>query len=472
MSMFPPKMRHHCGIFGIYEHQEAAHITYLGLFALQHRGQESAGIATTHGHRIIVEKGMGEVADVFNEVKLAQIEAPSAIGHVRYSTCGESQIINAQPIVSRGPEGDVALAHNGNLVNAWELREELSRKGSVFLTTSDTEVILHLLARSQKKSIIDALIEALKQVKGAYSMVLLTNKKLIAVRDPAGFRPLIIGKLGSSYLAASETCAMDLIEAEPIREVEPGEIVVIDKNGLESIKPFKKRKHSFCIFELIYFARPDSNIFGFNVDMVRYCLGRELAKVAPVDADLVIPVPDSGVSAAIGYAAESGLPFQFGLVRNHYIGRTFIEPKQSIRHFGVKVKLNPVKTLLKGKKVVLIDDSIVRGTTSRKIVTMIKQAGATEVHMRISSPPIIAPCFYGIDTPTRKELIASSHSVQEIGKYIRATSLAYQTLDGMLRCVEPYKDSFCVACFTGNYPEDFPREHYSQLHLFKKPDKD
>jgi amidophosphoribosyltransferase len=470
--MIHTKMKHHCGIFGIYEHQEAAHITYLGLFALQHRGQESAGIATTHGHRVIVEKGMGEVADVFNELKLAQIEAPSAIGHVRYSTSGESQLINAQPIVSRGPEGDVALAHNGNLVNAWELREELSRKGSVFLTTSDTEVILHLLARSQKKSIIDALIEALKQVKGAYSLVLLTNKKLIAARDPAGFRPLVIGKLGNSYLAASETCAMDLIEAEPIRDVEPGEIVVIDKNGLQSIKPFKKRKHSFCIFELIYFARPDSNIFGFNVDMVRYCLGRELAKVEPVDADLVVPVPDSGVSAAIGYAAEAKLPFKFGLVRNHYIGRTFIEPKQSIRHFGVKVKLNPVKSLLKGKKVVLVDDSIVRGTTSRKIVTMVKQAGATEVHMRISSPPIIAPCFYGIDTPTRKELIASSHSVKEIAKYIRATSLAYQTIEGMLSCVEPYKDSFCLACFTGNYPEDFPREHYSQLHLFKKTNKD
>ncbi len=470
--MINNKMKHHCGIFGIYEHQEAAHITYLGLFALQHRGQESAGIATTHGHRVVVEKGMGEVADVFNELKLAQIEAPSAIGHVRYSTSGESQLINAQPIVSRGPEGDVALAHNGNLVNAWELREELSRKGSVFLTTSDTEVILHLLARSQKKSIIDALIEALKQVKGAYSLVLLTNKKLIAARDPLGFRPLIIGKLGNSYLAASETTAMDLIEAEPIREVEPGEIVIIDKNGLESIKPFKKRKHSFCIFELIYFARPDSNIFGFNVDMVRYCLGKELAKVEPVDADLVVPVPDSGVSAAIGYAAEAKLPFQFGLVRNHYIGRTFIEPKQSIRHFGVKVKLNPVKSLLKGKKIVLVDDSIVRGTTSRKIVTMIKQAGASEIHMRISSPPFIAPCFYGVDTPTRKELIASSHSVKEIGKYIRATSLAYQTIDGMLSCVKPCKDSFCVACFTGNYPEDFPREHYSQLHLFKKINKD
>lgn len=466
------KMNHHCGIFGIYNHPEAAHITYLGLFALQHRGQESAGIATSNGRRIVVSKGMGQVADVFNELKLAQIEAPSAIGHVRYSTSGESQIANAQPIVSHGPRGGVALAHNGNLVNAWEMRDELSARGAVFLTTSDTEVILHLIARSRKKSIVDALIEALKQVKGAYSLVLLTNHELIAARDPCGFRPLIIGKLGNSYLAASETCAMDLIEAQPIKEMQPGEIVIINNEGMRSLKPFKKRKHSFCIFELIYFARPDSNVFGFSVDMVRYCLGRELAKVEPVEADLVVPVPDSGVSAALGYAAESGIPFKFGLVRNHYIGRTFIEPKQSIRHFGVKVKLNPVKSLIKAKKIVLVDDSIVRGTTSRKIVTMMKQAGAAEVHMRISSPPIIAPCFYGIDTPTRKELIANSHTVEEIGKYIRANSLAYQTLEGMLSCVESQKESFCVACFTGDYPEDFPKEHFSQLPLFQQSNED
>jgi amidophosphoribosyltransferase len=432
-------------------------MTHLGLYALQHRGQESTGISASDGDQVFTHKEMGYVADVFSEDVLKRLKGANAIGHTRYSTAGDSNEGNAQPIVVKNIRsyGTVALVHNGNLINALSLREGLERQGAVFQSTSDSEVILHLLARSEADSLLDALGETLAQVHGAFSLLLLTKDSLIGVRDPNGFRPLNIGKFNGSYVLASETCAFDLIGATYIREVEPGEIVLIRGDSLQSVKQAPAARLAKCIFEHVYFSRPDSIVFGRTVQTSRDLMGRILAQESPVDADLVVPIPDSGVAAAIGYSQESGIPFAFGLIRNHYVGRTFIEPKTKIRHFGVKVKLNPVKELLSGKRIVLIDDSIVRGTTSRKIVKMVRAAGAKEVHMRISCPPTLSPCFYGIDTPTKRELIASSHTVPEIAKYIEADSLGYLSLPGLIRAVGGKGNEFCTACYTGQYPIDF-----------------
>ncbi|MEK7204163.1 MAG: amidophosphoribosyltransferase, partial [candidate division NC10 bacterium] len=424
------KFREACGIFGILGRPEAGNLTYLGLYALQHRGQESAGIVASDGHTLHLERGMGLVADVFGEIRLRRLKGSLAIGHVRYSTTGSSQLKNAQPILANYRRGSVALAHNGNLVNAHLLKAELEREGSIFSSTTDTEVIVHLIARSGSENLVEATAEALSRVSGAYSLVIMNETELLGIRDPHGFRPLSLGRLGDAWVLASETCAFDLIDATFVRDVEPGEFVHITPQGMKSYRPLPPARPAQCIFEYVYFSRPDSLLYGQNVAVARKALGRQLAREAPADADLVIPVPDSGLPAALGYAQESGLSFDHGLIRNHYVGRTFIEPKQTIRHFGVKIKLNPVREILEGKRVVVVDDSIVRGTTSRKIVTMIRSAGAREVHMRISAPPTVSPCFYGIDTPTRKELIASSHSVEEIRRYIRADSLGYLSMQG------------------------------------------
>ena len=459
------KFKEACGIIGIFGHPEAANIAYLGLYALQHRGQESAGIAVSNGRSLSIEKGMGLVADVFSERRLRLLQGRVAIGHVRYSTAGSSDLANAQPFLASYRQGSLALAHNGNLVNLEPLRAKLEAEGAIFSSTSDSEVIVHLIARSAAKSLLDATIEALEQVRGAYSLVLMNEEELLGIRDPYGLRPLSLGKLKNGYVLASETCAFDLIEAEYMRDVEPGEIVQISKEGVRSYFPFPRAEERQCIFEFIYFARPDSLLLGHSVNQARHRLGAQLAKEAPVEADLVVPVPDSGVPAALGYSRESGIPFEHGLIRNHYIGRTFIEPKQSIRHFGVKIKLNAVRQVLEGKRVVVVDDSLVRGTTSRKIVSMIKAAGAREVHLRISSPPILSPCYYGIDTPTRKELIASTHNTEEICRYLRADSLAYLSMEGMLKAVGR-DDRFCLACFTGEYPVSFHLPELAQLALF------
>src|SRR5436190_2753665 len=444
-----------CGIFGIANHSDAANQTYLGLYALQHRGQESTGISSSDGTQVLTHKAMGYVADVFSEDVMAKLKGVNAIGHTRYSTAGDSSEGNAQPIVVKCTYGTVALVHNGNLINAVSLRESLEHQGSIFQSTSDSEVILHLLARSQAGTLLDALGETLAQVQGAFSLLLLTEDALIGVRDPNGFRPLNLGKVNGSYVLASETCAFDLIGAAYIREVEPGEIVLMRGDDLQSVKALHAPRLAKCIFEHVYFSRPDSVVFGRPVQTSRDLMGRILAQESPVDADIVVPIPDSGVTAAIGFSQESGIPFAFGLIRNHYVGRTFIEPKTTIRNFGVKVKLNPVRELLAGKRVILIDDSIVRGTTSRKIVKMVRAAGAKEVHMRISCPPTLSPCFYGIDTPTKKELIASSHTVEEICKCIEADSLGYLSLPGLIRSVGGRGDEFCTACYTGQYPIDF-----------------
>jgi amidophosphoribosyltransferase len=443
-----------CGIVGIYGHPEAAKLAYLCLYSLQHRGQESAGIATSTGDRIHRYIDMGLVADVFTRDKLERLQGESAIGHVRYSTTGNSEKSNAQPFVVESRGRMLALAHNGNLTNAAFLRDSLESDGSIFQTTMDSEVIMHFIAASKEQSFKNKIIEALKKVNGAYSLVFLDKDSMIVARDPYGFRPIVLGKLDGAIIAASETCALDLIGAEYIRDVEAGEVVVVDKNGINSFKPFDKpSKRSLCIFEYIYFSRPDSVSFSRSVYDMRRGFGRQLAREHPVDADMIVPVPDSGIPAAIGYVEESGIPFQKGLVRNHYIGRTFIEPESEIRHFGVKIKLSPVRGLLEGKRVVVIDDSIVRGTTSKKIVSMIRRAGAAEVHVRISSPPTAWPCFYGIDTPTRKELVASKMSVEEIRDFITADSLGYLSYDG-LYWFEKEKPGewYCDACFTGNYP--------------------
>jgi len=412
-----------CGIFGVFNHPEAANLTYLGLYALQHRGQESCGIVSSDGMYLHAHKSMGLVADVFEDQGIFNtLPGKSAIGHVRYSTTGSSVTKNVQPIMVDYSRGSIAIAHNGNIVNAQLIKDELEAWGSIFQTTMDTEIIVHLLAMSKASSLLDRITEALVRVEGAYCLLFLSETQMVAVRDPNGFRPLCLGKRGDAYVIASESCALDLIEAKLVREIEPGEVVVIDKDGVNSFFPFKKVKPTPCIFEYIYFARPDSYIFGKNVYMVRKELGRQLARENKIEADLVIPVPDSGVPAALGYAQESGIRFEFGLMRNHYVGRTFIEPQQAIRHFGVKIKLNPVQDIIKGKRVIVVDDSIVRGTTSRKIVKMIRSAGAAEVHTLISAPPTDYPCYYGIDTPTRKELISSSHTIEEIRKYITADS--------------------------------------------------
>ncbi len=462
------KFREACGVFGIWGHPEAAKLTYLGLYALQHRGQESAGIVSSDGVRLHAVRAMGYVADAFDEAALESLPGRAAIGHVRYSTAGSSKLANAQPILIECAHGEIALCHNGNLVNAAELRAELVRQGSIFQTSSDTEVILHLYARSRAVTAEAALVESVSQVQGAFSLALLTRDRLMAVRDPHGFRPLALGRLEAAWIVCSETCALDLLGATYVRDIEPGEVLVIGPGGLRSIRPYPPAKLAHCIFEHVYFARPDSYVFGESVNTIRTTLGRRLADEAPADADVVVPIPDSGVCAAIGYAERSGLPLQFGLIRNHYVGRTFIQPQQAIRHFGVKVKLNPVRSILEGKRVVLVDDSIVRGTTSRKIVKMVKAAGAREVHMRISCPPTISPCFYGIDTPRRSELIAATHSVAEIQKYLEADSLAYLSLEGLLAAVGARRDAYCTSCYTGQYPVAFPRDGESYLQLALK----
>jgi amidophosphoribosyltransferase len=461
------KFHEECGVFGIFGHPDAANLTYLGLYALQHRGQESAGIVSSDGKRLYGEKSMGLVADIFDEERIKKLPGHVAIGHNRYSTTGDSIAINIQPILVNFALGGLAVAHNGNLVNAGILKDELEAYGSIFQSTMDSEVIIHLIAQSRAATLHDRIVDALSHVQGSYSLLIITEEELIAVRDPNGFRPLSLAELDGATVVASETCAFDLIEASYIRDVAPGEMIVINSKGIHSTFPFRPAQPSHCIFEFIYFARPDSMVFGQNVYSIRKEFGRQLARETGVPADVVIPVPDSGVPAALGYAEEAGIPFDTGLIRNHYIGRTFIEPRQSIRHFGVKIKLNPVRDALRGKRVVVVDDSIVRGTTSKKIIKMIRNAGASEIHMRISSPPTSYPCFYGIDTPTRQELIASTHSIEEIRKYITADSLGYISMDGIQKVV-PYRMNYCAACFDGAYPVPFPGEKMLQLGLFDK----
>jgi amidophosphoribosyltransferase len=455
-----------CGVFGVFNHPEAANLAYLGLYALQHRGQEGAGICSSDGKTLHIEKSLGLVADIFSEKRLKRLPGSFAIGHNRYSTAGGGGLKNVQPLMANYSLGAIALAHNGNLVNAEKVKAELEVQGAIFQSSSDSEVLLHLIARSRHEDPYERIIEALRTVSGAYSLLFLRESELIIARDPFGVRPLAIGTVDGAYVVASETCAFDLIGAEYIRDVEPGELVVIDRNGLRSIRALQSTRKAHCVFEFIYFARPDSYIFNhLCVNTIRQGFGKQLALESCIDADIVVPVPDSGVPAAIGYAEQSKIPFDFGLIRNHYIGRTFIEPKQSIRHFGVKIKLNPVRDLLKGKRVVVIDDSIVRGTTSKKIVKMIREVGgAKEVHVRISSPPTIGPCFYGIDTPTRYELIASNHLTEEIRKYLTADSLAYLSLDG-LKNVIPHPEDFCTACFDNRYPIEFPGRQQQQMEL-------
>jgi amidophosphoribosyltransferase len=458
-----------CGIFGIFDYKDAPNITYLGLHALQHRGQESAGIASTDGETMRSHRQMGLVSDIFNEEVLKRLKGTSAIGHVRYSTAGSSNIGNAQPLVVEYSKGFIAVAHNGNLTNAKVIKEELENYGSIFQSSTDTEVIIHLVALSHENSTLDRLISALRRVEGSYSLLVLTDRELIAIRDPYGFRPLVLGKLKDSYVVSSETCAFDLIEAEYIREIEPGEILHISKDGIKTYTPFKKVSRKHCIFEYIYFARPDSFMFGKTVYTVRKALGRQLARDTHVDADMVIPIPDSGIGAAIGYSQETGIPFELGLIRNHYVGRTFIEPEESIRHFGVKLKLNAVHDLVKGKRIIVIDDSIVRATTGKKIIKMLRQYGAKEVHFRVSSPPTEYPCFYGIDTPSRGELIASYKTADQINEFMESDTLQYLSVDGMKRALENGDYTYCDACFTGAYPSKFPwGMELEQMELFVK----
>ena len=464
------KMREECGVCGVFGHPEAANLTYLGLYSLQHRGQEGAGIVSSEGHFLYSHRELGLVSDIFDEKILRKLPGHMAIGHNRYSTVatGRGILKNVQPFVVELDTGPLALAHNGNLVNAMALREELQSSGSLFQSMVDSEVIVHLIAKAKGSTLTERLIAALSRVTGAYSLLVQNEREIIAARDPYGFRPLVIGRLDGGQVVASETCALDLIEADYLREVEPGEVVVFSPSGVESFQALESTRKAHCIFEYIYFARPDSVVFGQNVYNVRKELGRQLAREHPADADIVIPVPDSGVPAAIGYAEEMNIPFELGMIRNHYVGRTFIEPQQSIRHFGVKIKLNAVREFLSGKRVVVVDDSIVRGTTSRKIIRMVRAAGASEVHFRISSPPITHPCFYGVDTPTRQELIASSHQVAEINQYLTSDTLGYLSLEGLLKSVGGRPEHFCVACFTGEYPIEFLEEGRSpQLVLFE-----
>ena len=448
-----------CGVFGVYGHTEAANLTYLGLYALQHRGQESAGIVASTGNDLNLFRAMGEVEEIFQPSVLAKLPGSSAIGHTRYSTAGDKALLNAQPIMVDCSKGKIALAHNGNLTNAQEWRRKLEHRGSIFQTNSDTEVIVHLIARSQARNFSGALGDALNQVEGAYSLLVLTPEEMYAVRDPRGFRPLALGKIATrdgseAWAVASETCAFDLMNADYVRDVEPGEMLRISRSGIESIRYSPPKPHQFCIFEHVYFSRPDSTVFGRSVNESREMLGRLLAQEHPVEADMIVPIPDSGVPAAIGFALESKIPFRMGLIRNHYIGRTFIEPSQAIRNFGVKLKLNPVRNLVTGKRVVLVDDSIVRGTTSRKLVRLMREAGATEVHMRISCPPTVSPCYYGVDTPTREELIASSNTPEQICKFLGADSLGYLSLPGLRQAVSDKDGEFCTSCYTGVYPTD------------------
>ena len=464
------KLHEECGVVGVYGHPEAANLVYLGLYALQHRGQESAGIVASTHSKMRLEVGMGLVADIFDPLRILKLPGPLAIGHNRYSTAGKSELVNAQPCMINYAAGSLALAHNGNLINAQTIRKELGSKGAIFQSTNDSEVIVHLMAQSKAETFVDRAAEALKQVSGAYSLVLMTKTALLAARDPHGFRPLCLGKLDGSYIVASETCVMDLIEAEFIREVEPGELILINDQGIQSFFPFNKAETKHCVFEHIYFARPDSFMFGEHVYTARKNMGRAMAQESPADVDIVVPVPDSGVVSAMGFAEESGIPFEMGLIRNHYVGRTFIEPQSQIRHFGVKLKLNAVKKIIAGKRVAIIDDSIVRGTTSRKIVKMLRDAGAKEVHLRISAPPILHSCFYGIDTPNKEELIAHTNNLEETRLYLAADSLAYLSLEKMMEVLENGKKKFCSACFDGNYPIPITDKKLdtNQMGLFDK----
>ena len=455
-----------CGIFAIEGHVDAANMAYLGLYALQHRGQESAGIVSWDGARLHVERGMGQVADIFSPRVLKSLSGHRALGHTRYSTTGPSVIVNAQPIVVKTSMGPLGLVHNGDLANGVELRQRLEAEGSIFQTTSDSEVVLHLMARNPRADVVESFMVALEQVRGAYSMLVVSDQGMMAARDPHGFRPLVLGELEGSPCLASETCAFDLIDAQLVRELEPGEVVIARGKDVQSFRLESSARKARCLFEHVYFARPDSTIFGDAVSESRLKMGAKLAREAPAPADIVVPVPDSGLFAALGYSRESGLPLEFGLIRNHYVGRTFIEPKQSIRHFGVKVKLNPIRDLIDGKRVALVDDSIVRGTTSPKIVKMLRNAGAAEVHMRISCPPTAFPCHYGIAMPTSEELIASDHSIEETRAFIDADSLAYLSLEGTLAAVSGEPESYCTACWSGDYPVPRSGVDSSQQALF------
>jgi amidophosphoribosyltransferase len=460
-------LRDKCGVLGILRHEKAAELTYFGLYALQHRGQESAGIATDAGRGLRVETGMGYVVDVFRAEKKNLPRGDIAIGHVRYSTAGESAAVNAQPILFNTRYGEMAICHNGNLVDYAKQREALERDGAPFATTSDTEVILHLIARSGAPRVEDAVVDALSQVRGAYTLLFLLPGRVVGVRDVRGFRPLVLGKLGEAHVLASETCALDLIRAQFVREVEPGEMVTLSDRGVESRFPFERAEPRQCVFELIYFARPDSRIFNRDTYRVRFEMGRQMAREHPVEADLVVPVPDSGLVAALGYTEEAGIPFAHGLTRNHYVGRTFIQPKQEGRDMGVRVKLNPVSAVLRGKRIVLVDDSIVRGTTCKKIVSMVREGGASEVHMRISCPPYVSPCLYGIDTPTEEELIANRMGIDGIRSEIGADTLGYLSLEGLQHAVEA-DNQFCYACFTKEYPIPRPAKEPPQPGLFER----
>jgi amidophosphoribosyltransferase len=453
------KFHEECGVVAICGHPEAAKMAYLGLYALQHRGQESAGICTSDGATVHCHKSMGHVAEIFTNDVIQTLPGALAIGHTRYSTAGDTVLLNAQPFSVVCNKGRIALAHNGNIVNASELRQDLGRRGSIFQASSDTEVILHLMAHSSERTLAAALRDALLQLEGAFSLVCLAQDRVIVARDPHGFRPLAVGEMevsggGKCYVFASETCAFDLIGAVYLHDVDPGEMVIVGPEGMTRERFTPEQPRAQCVFEHVYFSRPDSIVFGRSVAESREELGRLLAREAPADADIVVPVPDAGVAAAIGYASESGLPFRQALIRNHYVGRTFIEPSQAIRDFGVKLKLNPVRHLLQGKRVVLVDDSIVRGTTSRKIVRMVRQAGAREIHLRISCPPTISPCFYGVDTPNRSELIASSHNVEEIRRFVEADTLQYLSLASLRDAVADDRHEYCYACYTGDYPTD------------------
>ncbi len=463
MNRIPPPFdddhfHEECGVFGVFGHQDAAAHTALGLHALQHRGQEAAGVVSTDGEHFHTHRSLGLVGDNFNtEEIIGRLSGSKAIGHNRYSTAGETMLRNVQPLFADFEFGGLAIAHNGNLTNAYQLRKKLVERGCIFQSTMDTEIIVHLIAISQFSTVVDRMIDALRHVKGAYSLVALTENSLIGVRDPIGVRPLVLGHIDGAYIICSETCALDIIGAEFVRDIDPGEIVIISDDGVRSIKPFTKREQKFCIFEYIYFARPDSMVEGCNVYQVRKEIGAELARESHVDADIVVPVPDSGVPAAIGYASQANIPFELGIIRNHYVGRTFIEPSDQIRHLGVKLKHNANQGDIKGKKVILVDDSIVRGTTSEKIVTMVRDVGASEVHMRISSPPTTNSCYYGIDTPEREKLLAANLSIEEMAKHIGADTLSFITMDGLYRAVgesarvteEP---QYCDACFSGDYP--------------------
>jgi len=456
-----------CGVFGIFNCPEAANQTYLGLYAQQHRGQESAGIVSTDGHTFNSHRGMGLVADVFQKSDIQRLSGHSAIGHVRYSTSGESGLRNCQPFTFEYVHGGIAMCHNGNIVNAPEVRKELEREGAVFQSTSDTEVLMHLVSRSKGERMRDRVGEAVRRLKGGYSLLVLVEDRMVGVRDRNGLRPLVLGKLNDAWVLASETCAFDLVGAEFVRDVKAGEMVIIEDGKLETMMPFESTDPKFCVFEYVYFARPDSTLEGVNVYDARYKIGVELGKESPIDADLVVPVPDSGVPPAMGYAEATGIPFQLGLIRNHYIGRTFIEPQQSIRNFGVRLKLNPNRDMIKGKRVILVDDSIVRGTTSRKIVEMMRAAGAAEVHMRISSPPTKHSCFYGVDTPNAEDLMANQMSLDEMCSAIQADSLAFVSFDGMYRAVGKPQSQHCDACFSGEYPVKIDQTRSPQLSLLR-----